>query len=156
MCRQPQQGDAPLPSRGLNGSHQLAPEATAARLRGDADALDLGSMVRIRGTTEDELGHPKDLFAFLGHEQQAIAVVQRRNDVTVRALEDTSAHRLERSEGHPGLQSVLVHLGKACADVVRLRRRDAANAEQLVGYGSPVEVVGPFASCTCSSSAPST
>jgi hypothetical protein len=37
----------------------------------------------------------------LGHEQQAIAVVQRRNDVTVRALEDTSAHRLERSEGHP-------------------------------------------------------
>jgi hypothetical protein len=26
-----------------------------------------------------------------------------------------------------------VHLRKACADVVRLRRRDAANAQQLVG-----------------------
>jgi hypothetical protein len=146
MCRQPQQRDATLPSRGLNGTHQLAPEATAPRLRGDADALDLGSMVGIRGTTEDELGHPEDLFIFLGHEQKAIAVVQRRNDVTVRALEDTLAHRLERSEGHPGPQSVVVHLGKACADVVRLRRCDAANAEQLVGYGSPVEVVGPFAS----------
>jgi hypothetical protein len=125
----------------------VAAEAIAGGLRGDADALDLGSMVGIRGTAEDELGHPEDLFAFLGHEQQAIAVVQRRDDVTVRALEDTPAHRLERSEGHPGSQGVLVHLRKACADVVRLPRRDAANAERLVGYGSSVEVDGPgFAS----------
>jgi hypothetical protein len=133
MCRQPQQRDAALPSRVLHGGHQSTPESTTARSRGDADALDLGSMVGIRGTTEDELGHPEDLFTFLCHEQHAIAVVQRRNDVTVRTLEDASAHRLERSEGHPGPQSVLVHFRKACADVVRLRRRDAANAQQLIG-----------------------
>jgi hypothetical protein len=137
-----------MPSRGLHGGHQLAPEATAARLRGDGDALDLGSMVGIRGATEDELGHPDDRLAFLGYEQQAIAVVQRRNDVTVRTLEDTSPHRLERSEGHSGPQCVLVHLGKGCADVVRLGRRDASNAEQLDGYGSSVEVVGPSASAS--------
>jgi hypothetical protein len=89
------------------------------------------------------LGHPDDRFAFLGYEQQAIAVFQRRNDVAVRALEDSSADRLERSEGHSGPQCVLVHLGKGCADVVRLGRRDAANAEQLVAYGSSVEVAGP-------------
>jgi hypothetical protein len=148
MCRQPQQRDAAFPSRLLQGSHQPSADAATARVRGNTYSLDLGSMVGIRGTAEDELRHPEDLFVLLADQQQPVAIVERGNDLTVRALEDTPAHRVERPEGHPGPQSVLMHLRKACTDVVCLWRRDAADAEELVGYGSSVEVVGPSASAS--------
>jgi hypothetical protein len=72
MCRQSQQRDAALPSHLLHRNHQLPPDTAAARVRGDADALHLGSMVGIRGTAQDELGHREYLLVLLGHEQHTI------------------------------------------------------------------------------------
>jgi hypothetical protein len=95
MCRQPQQRDAAVASRVLHCGHQLPSDPAAAGLRGDGDALHLGTVVCVGRAAEGELGHPDDLRLFFGDNQQTLTIVERRDGVAIRAFEGATAHRIE-------------------------------------------------------------